>query len=316
MKNTLRIAFMGTPEFAVASLEALLEKGFPVVVVVTAPDRPAGRGRKLQASPVKECALKYGLPVLQPERLKGPEFLEQLRSFQVNLQIVVAFRMLPEVVWSMPAYGTFNLHASLLPDYRGAAPIHCAVINGERKTGVTTFFIDAEIDTGKIILQESVPIRPDETTGQLYETLMAKGASLVLETVRKIGAGPVETTVQKHLETSKKAPKLTPENTRIDWLDTTGRIYDTIRGLCPFPGAWTHFENDGAAERVKLYGSRRAERREEADPGSTLQEGNKLFARTGDGWLEITEMQLPGKRRMFVEDILNGLKIEKNARFL
>ncbi len=316
MKNTLRIAFMGTPDFAVASLEALLENGYPVVVVVTAPDRPAGRGRTLKASPVKECAGKYGIPVLQPERLKDPEFVGQLEALEVNLQVVVAFRMLPEVVWAQPAFGTFNLHASLLPDFRGAAPIHWAVINGETETGVTTFFIDAEIDTGQIILQEKTPIRPDETTGELYERLMQMGARLVLETVRMIEAGPVKTRTQKHIQTPKKAPKLTNENTQLDWDTPTQKVHDKIRGLCPFPGAWTHFENNGTVERVKIFRSTTDDLSDEAPSGSIVKRENRLLARTADGWLEVLEMQLPGKRRMPVKDILNGLEIQKSARFL
>lgn len=316
MKNTLRIAFMGTPEFAVASLEALLENGYPVVVVVTAPDRPAGRGRKLKASPVKACAEKYGLPVLQPERLKDPEFAAALQKLKINLQVVVAFRMLPEVVWALPTYGTFNLHASLLPDFRGAAPIHWAVINGETETGVTTFFIDAEIDTGQIILQEKIPIRSDETTGELYDRLMQLGASLVLETVQQIEAGPVKTRSQKHIQTPKKAPKLTNENTRIDWETSNKKVYDKIRGLCPYPGAWTYFKNNGAEERVKIYNSSTDLLTDDSPPGTLLKLNNRLLARTADGWLEIQEMQMPGKRRMPVKDILNGLEIEKSARFL
>jgi methionyl-tRNA formyltransferase len=316
MKNDLRIAFMGTPEFAVASLEALLDNGYPVLVVVTAPDRPAGRGRKLQVSPVKECALKYGIPVLQPERLRDPVFVENLKQLEINLQVVVAFRMLPEVVWALPEFGTFNLHASLLPDYRGAAPIHWAVVNGETETGATTFFIDARIDTGQIILQEKIPVRPDETTGELYERLMELGAGLVLKTVGRIEAGPVETHSQKDLESLKKAPKLNPENTRLDWETSGKKLYDKIRGLCPYPGAWTNFENNGACERVKIYRTKPDPLTDMASPGTLLKMENRLLARTSDGWLEILEMQMPGKRRMPVSDILNGLEIQKSARFL
>lgn len=316
MKHTLRIAFMGTPEFAVASLEALLEHGYPVVVVVTAPDRPAGRGRKLKASPVKQCAVEHGIPVLQPERLKDPGFVEQLRNLKINLQVVVAFRMLPEVVWALPELGTFNLHASLLPDFRGAAPIHWAVINGETETGATTFFIDAQIDTGHIILQEKIPVGPEETTGELYERLMKLGARLVLETVRKIESGPVATRIQKHLQTPKKAPKLTNENTRLNWNATKKTVFNKIRGLSPYPGAWTLFENNGDPERVKILSSAPYDFADSAPPGAVLVVNNRLLARTTDGWLEIREMQMPGKRRMPVKDILNGLEIEKNARFL
>ncbi len=316
MKDSLRIAFMGTPEFAVPSLQLLLDNNYPVVLVVTAPDRPAGRGRKVQHSAVKQCAEKNGIPILQPERLKDPEFLDQLREFRINLQIVGAFRMLPEAVWSLPEFGTFNLHASLLPDYRGAAPIHWAVINGELETGVTTFFIDEQIDTGQIILQDKTPVGPEETTGSLYHRLMEMGAGLVLETVRQIASGKVDTRPQKHLQTPKKAPKLTPDNTRLDWTGSQKEVFDKIRGLCPHPGAWTYFENGGEPERVKIFQSKSDTHSAEAPAGSLLKIGKRLLARTSEGWLEILEMQLPGKRRMFVEDILNGLEIQKSARFL
>ena len=316
MKNALRIAFMGTPEFAVASLQILLDHQYEVVVVVTAPDRQAGRGRKLQGSAVKKCAQDHGIPVLQPERLKDPGFVEKLKEFEVNLQIVVAFRMLPEIVWALPEFGTFNLHASLLPDYRGAAPIHWAVINGEVETGVTTFFIDAQIDTGQIILQEKTNVGPEETTGLLYGRLRELGAKLVLTTVQQIESGAVTTRPQKHLETPKNAPKLTTDNTRLQWEGTQKEIFDKVRGLCPHPGAWTYFKNTGDPERIKIFASKRDSLSTEAPTGSLFQNGKRLLVRTADGWLEILEMQLPGKRRMFVEDILNGLEIQKNARFL
>lgn len=316
MKNPLRIAFMGTPEFAVPSLQLLLDNNYPVVVVVTAPDRPSGRGRKVQGSAVKQCAEKNGVPILQPERLKDPEFHRQLREYQINLQIVVAFRMLPEAVWALPEYGTFNLHASLLPDYRGAAPIHWAVINGEIETGVTTFFIDEQIDTGQIILQDKTPVGPEETTGSLYQRLMEMGARLVLKTVRKIAGGKVITRPQKHLQTPKKAPKLTSDNTRLDWTDSQKKVYDKIRGLCPHPGAWTQLKNGGEPERVKIFKCKIDTHSAEAPAGSLLKLEKRLLARTSDGWLEVLEMQLPGKRRMFVEDILNGLEIQNSARFL
>ncbi len=316
MKNPLRIAFMGTPEFAVPSLQLLVDNDYPVVLVVTAPDRPAGRGRKVQGSAVKQCAEKNGIPILQPERLKDPEFIQQLREYRINLQVVVAFRMLPEAVWALPQYGTFNLHASLLPDYRGAAPIHWAVINGEIETGVTTFFIDEQIDTGHIILQDKTPVGPEETTGSLYMRLMGMGAKLVLETVSQIARGNVVTRPQKHLQTPKKAPKLTSDNTRLDWTGSQKEVFDKIRGLCPHPGAWTRFENGGEAERVKIFRSKIDTHSAKAPAGSLLKLEKRLLARTSDGWLEVLEMQLPGKRRMFVEDILNGLEIQKSARFL
>jgi methionyl-tRNA formyltransferase len=315
MKKDLRIAFMGTPEFAVASLKALVVSGYNVPVVVTAPDRPAGRGRKLTASAVKQYAQKQGIPVLQPTRLKDPEFIGKLRGYQINLQVVVAFRMLPEVVWRLPEYGTFNLHASLLPEYRGAAPINWAIINGETQTGVTTFFIDEEIDTGNIILQEETPIQPEETAGELHDRLMQLGAELVVETVRRIESRQVQTCPQKHIDSPKTAPKLHRENTRISWEAPTMQAYDKIRGLSPFPGAWTLFENGTDQQRIKVYESRPSELKKNGNPGALYQEGNRLFVACGNGWLELLEMQLPGKRRMPVREILNGLLLEKEAHF-
>ena len=315
MKKNLRIAFMGTPEFAVASLEALVNEGYQVVVVVTAPDRPAGRGRKLTPPAVKQYALNQGIPVLQPLRLKDPEFLEELKGYDVNLQVVVAFRMLPEVVWKMPAYGTFNLHASLLPEYRGAAPVNWAIINGETQTGVTTFFIDEQIDTGNIILQQETPVGPEETAGELHDRLMVLGAGLVVETVERIEKGHLETRPQKHIDSPKTAPKLNRENSRINWDEGASRIYDKIRGLSPYPGAWTMLENDSDILQVKIYASNLSDVSTEVTPGTLLQDGNRLFVACGNGWLELLEMQLPGKRRMPVREILNGLSLTKGAHF-
>lgn len=315
MKKNLRIAFMGTPDFAVGSLEALVSTGFNVAVVITAPDRPAGRGRKLTASAVKQYAQKQGIPVLQPTRLKDPEFLEQLQGYHANLQVVVAFRMLPEVVWKMPEYGTFNLHASLLPDYRGAAPINWAIINGETQTGVTTFFIDEQIDTGNIILQQQARIDPKETAGELHDRLMELGAKLVVETVRRIENSQVETHPQKHIDSPKTAPKLTRENTRLSWDGDAREVYNRIRGLSPYPGAWALLENGSDQLRIKVYTSNPSEMADEGNPGTLKQEGKRLFVACGNGWLELLEMQLPGKRRMSVHEILNGLSLEKGARF-
>lgn len=315
MKKNLRIAFMGTPEFAVASLEGLVTSGFEVAVVVTAPDRPAGRGRKLTASAVKQYALKQGIPVLQPTRLRDPEFLEELRGYRANLQVVVAFRMLPEVVWKMPEYGTFNLHASLLPDYRGAAPVNWAIINGETQTGVTTFFIDQQIDTGNIILQEQVNIGPEETAGQLHDRLMQVGADLVVKTARRIESGAVETRPQKHMDSPKTAPKLNPENTLIPWDAPLMEVYNRIRGLSPYPGAWSMLENGADQLRIKVYASSPSDLAARGNPGTLKQDGKRLFVACGNGWLELLEMQFPGKRRMAVQEILNGLSLEKGAHF-
>src|SRR6478736_8938465 len=236
--NNLRIVFMGTPEFAVPSLEILVENKFCVVTVITAPDKPQGRGQKLSYSPVKECALKHNIPVLQPTNLKSPEFQEELKSYHANLQIVVAFRMLPEVVWAMPALGTFNLHASLLPQYRGAAPINWAIINGEKETGATTFFLKHEIDTGSIIFQEKEPILDSDNVGSLYERLMIKGAGLVLKTVRAIEQGDYPSVVQPANIDIKHAPKIFKETCEINWNQSSEAVRNFVRGLSPYPGAW------------------------------------------------------------------------------
>lgn len=311
----LRIAFMGTPEFAVASLRALLEAGFRVVAVVTAPDRPAGRGQQLRASAVKEFALSHGLPVLQPTRLKDPEFLEQLRNLGVNLQVVVAFRMLPREIWSLPAYGTFNLHASLLPDYRGAAPINWALIRGETETGVTTFFIDEKIDTGQIILQRKIAIGDEETAGELHDRLMALGADLVVETAQAIARGPVHTTAQKHLETEKPAPKLFREDCRISWSQPAREIFNLIRGLSPYPAAWTELINGTDTTVVKIYDSRLTDTPVQGPAGTLLETDRGLLVNTGDKMLELKVLQLEGKKKMPVPVLLNGLHLEKSAHF-
>lgn len=316
MKNDLRIAFMGTPEFAVASLRALLEAGYSVPVVVTAPDRPAGRGRKLQPSAVKVFAMERGIEILQPERLKDPGFLERLKAHRINLQVVVAFRMLPREVWSLPRYGTFNLHASLLPDYRGAAPINWAVINGETRTGVTTFFIDEKIDTGNIILQRETQIGPGESAGELHDRLMRLGAGLVVETTARIAEGKLETRAQKHLQSSKQAPKLDRENCRLDWTEPTGKLYNKIRGLSPHPGAWALLAHGDEREPVKLFRAAEAEIPWQGDPGTIRIDGHRWFAAAADGWLEILEVQLPGKKRMAVRELLNGMQLPPASRFL
>lgn len=316
MKNNLRVAFMGTPEFALASLRALLESGHSVVVVVTAPDRPAGRGRKLRPSAVKVFAQQHGIPVLQPEKLKDPDFLSALKKYEADVQVVVAFRMLPRVVWAMPASGTFNLHASLLPDYRGAAPINWALINGETQSGVTTFFIDEKIDTGNIILQKTLGIGPDETAGELHDRLMEQGAGAVVETVGLIKAGTVTTRRQKHLDSAKNAPKLTRENCRLQWNSPHMEVFNKIRGLSPYPGAWTLLVNDLEQVSVKIFRAIPADISQNGKPGQLKVEDKRLFSATAEGWLEIQELQLPGKKRMHAKEVLNGLKIQKNACFL
>jgi|TARA_R110000751_G_scaffold139126_1_gene242826 methionyl-tRNA formyltransferase len=314
MNRDLRIVFLGTPDFAVGILKSLIEAEQTVVGVITAPDRPAGRGRKLRLSAVKEYALTQGLPVLQPTNLKNKDFLAELKALHANLQIIVAFRMLPKLVWSMPEYGTFNLHASLLPQYRGAAPINWAIINGEKETGVTTFFIDEKIDTGAILLKSSVAIKNDETVGTLHDTLMVLGSQLVLKTVQLIANGDVETFPQPLKGTLKEAPKLTPQNMRIDWSQSGEKIEALIRGLSPYPVAWSEFIENKETLKVKVYGARF-----EAEPhknviGHIFTTKKTMKVAVQNGYLYIKEMQLPGKRKMDIVSLLNGNSFSENAK--
>jgi len=297
---------MGTPEFAVPTLEALVKSGFQVVAVITAPDKPQGRGQELKGSPVKECAQKHGIPLLQPTNLKSPDFIETLRNYKADLQVVVAFRMLPEMVWNMPRLGTFNLHASLLPQYRGAAPINWAIINGEKETGVTTFFLRQEIDTGSIILQEKEPIHPDDDAGSLYERLMQKGAALVTRTVKEIETGKVKTKDQKEIGELKAAPKIFKETCAINWHHTSEAVRNFVRGLSPYPGAWTRLHD-------KVYKIFRVEVLP-ADAGNRThawETDNKsmLRFRTSDGWVAVTDFQQEGKKRMSVDAFFKGNRI-------
>ena len=306
MSNPLRIIFMGTPEFAVPSLQSLVESNSNVVAVVTVPDKPAGRGQKQTASPVKIYAESQGIPVLQPEKLKNPAFLEELKSYHADLQVVVAFRMLPEVVWSMPSKGTFNLHSSLLPQYRGAAPINWAVINGETETGVTTFFIEKDIDTGKIIFQDKEPIFPEDNAGTLYERLMRKGANLVVKTVQAIEAGTYPQEPQSEPEDIKAAPKIFRETCEIDWTRTAAEIHNFVRGLSPYPAAWTTLNGLSC----KVFKTKAVESGNNAQPGEYHSDGKSyLHFRTGDGWLAIEELQIEGKKRMAIGDFLRGYKL-------
>lgn len=310
MDSSRRIVFMGTPDFAVPILKALHNNGFEIAGVVTAPDKPAGRGLKLSPSPVKIYAIENELLVLQPEKLRSKAFLEALSSLQADLFIVVAFRMLPEVVWSMPKLGTFNLHASLLPQYRGAAPINWAIINGETETGVTTFFIEKEIDTGKIIFQEKEPIYPEDTAGDLYTRLMEKGAKLVVKTAQAIFAGNYPQEEQRHLGELKAAPKLYRENGQIDWRQPTVKIHNLIRGLSPFPSAWTNLNG----LNLKIYRSeiRPLENGNDLEPGSIQSDGKTyLYFKTVDGWLSVKELQLEGKRKMGIDEFLRGYDVTK-----
>lgn len=304
---------MGTPEFATAALAKLVDEGYTVVGVITAPDRPAGRGRKVQESDVKEYAVAKGLHVLQPTNLKNKDFLLQLKNLNANLQIVVAFRMLPRAVWAMPELGTFNLHASLLPDYRGAAPINWAIINGENETGATTFFIDDKIDTGEIILQEKMGIRENDTAGTLHDRLMNLGADLVVKTVQYIEKGFVTTKEQENTSSIKIAHKLHKETCEINWTDSLEAIYNRIRGLSPYPTAWTTLINGENESILKIYEVSREKTEHTLKTGTVLADGKLLKIAVENGFIHVLETQLPGKRKMKTQDLLNGFKLEKNA---
>ena len=314
--DTLRIVFMGTPDFAVATLKALVDANYNIVGVITAPDKPAGRGRKLNESAVKTYAQSEGLNILQPTNLKAESFLEELKALEANLQIIVAFRMLPEVVWNMPKYGTFNLHASLLPNYRGAAPIHWAIINGETKTGVTTFFIDEKIDTGAMILQDEVAIEDDETVGTLHDKLMNIGSKLVLKTVKLIEKGDVKTTIQPKTDDLKTAYKLHKDNCKIDWNLPLEDIYNKIRGLNPFPSAWSYLNNGDDTLSVKIFKIEKESEKHDLDNGMLVSNNVELKVAVTDGFITIKEIQLPGKRKMDVKSLLNGYQFKENAKLL
>ncbi|TLU92447.1 methionyl-tRNA formyltransferase [Dyadobacter sediminis] len=297
---------MGTPEFAVPSLKSLVESNSNIVAVVTVPDKPSGRGQKQTASPVKVYAQEKGIPVLQPEKLKNPAFLEELKSYNADLQVVVAFRMLPEVVWNMPPKGTFNLHSSLLPQYRGAAPINWAVINGETETGVTTFFIEKDIDTGKIIFQDKETISEDDDAGSLHDRLMLKGAQLVVKTVKAIENGSFPQEAQQEPADIKMAPKIFRETCEIDWNRPSFEIHNFVRGLSPYPAAWTVLNGLSC----KIFRTKIVETEETAQPGE-YRTDHKTYLRfcTGDGWLSVENLQLEGKKRMDISDFLRGNKI-------
>lgn len=312
---------MGTPEFAVETLRMLVENEYNVVAVVTQPDKPVGRhGSVLQPSAVKQYAVEHGLPVLQPVKMKDPEFVEQLRSYQANLQVVVAFRMLPEVVWAMPEYGTFNVHAALLPQYRGAAPINWAVINGETQTGVTTFFLDHDIDTGRIIMKKPFAIPDDADVEYVYDGLMQLGAQLCIETLETIVAadGRPETIAQDAVSDGspiRTAPKIFKETCEIDWTKTAKQVYDFVRGLSPVPGAWTTLvAPDGKETVLKIYKTRKINKKVMGIPGTVTVDGKTLCISACDELLEIVELQLAGKKRMLARDFLNGMKDMESYR--
>lgn len=317
-KKDLRIVFMGTPDFAVGSLKRLVENGYNVVAVVTQPDKPVGRhGSVLRASAVKEYALEHGLPVLQPVKMKDEAFLEELRGYDADLQVVVAFRMLPEVVWAMPRFGTFNVHAALLPQYRGAAPINWAVINGETTTGVTTFFLDHDIDTGKIIMQREFAIPDDADVEYVYDGLMELGAGICQDTVDLVieKDGDVPAQPQREDLPLHAAPKIFKETCEIDWTLPAKRVYDFVRGLSPYPGTWTTLSPRGEAEGKNAASVLKVFRTAKtnvttggAAPGTLKAEHGCLLVATGDEWLEIVELQAAGKKRMAARDFLNGFK--------
>lgn len=317
-KKDLRIVFMGTPEFAVESLKSLVEGGYNVVAVVTQPDKPVGRHQDtLQAPPVKQYALEQGLPVLQPVKMKDPEFVEQLRGFRADLQVVVAFRMLPEVVWAMPRFGTFNVHAALLPQYRGAAPINWAVINGETQTGVTTFFLDHDIDTGRIIMQEPFAIPDDADVEYVYDGLMQLGAGIALKTIDKLIAadGNIDSISQDELVAEQQelhhAPKIFKETCRISFDQPAKKVYDFIRGLSPYPGAWTEIQKEGGkAQVLKVFKTTKTGKAlaEGIAVGSLRVEGKSLLVACADEWLQLDTIQISGKKRMEARDFLNGMR--------
>ncbi|RAK19811.1 methionyl-tRNA formyltransferase [Flavobacterium aquaticum] len=309
----LRIVFMGTPDFAVGILDTIYKNNYDIVGVITAPDKPAGRGQKVSMSAIKEYALEKNLRLLQPTNLKSEDFLTELKSLDANLQVVVAFRMLPEVVWKMPKLGTFNLHASLLPEYRGAAPINWAIINGETKTGVTSFFIDDKIDTGAMILSKETEIGANETAGELHDRLMHLGSETVLETLQLIESGKAITTLQENNPDVKTAYKLNKENCKIDWTQSGETIFNLIRGLSPYPAAWTYIKDGENEWNVKIYLASFEEKAHSETIGKITTTKKEIFITTKDGFLKIESLQFPGKKRMLAHELLNGISFSENA---
>ena len=313
--SDFRIVFMGTPEFAVASLESLIDNKYNIVGVITAPDKQAGRGRKLKQSEVKKFALKNNLNILQPANLQDPEFIKELKSLNADLQVVVAFRMLPKIVWDSAKLGTFNLHASLLPDYRGAAPINWAIINGESKTGVTTFFINEKIDTGSILLQESVTISSRDTMGDLHDSLKKLGSQLIINTIKLLESGNYTAIIQP-IEEKKPAPKLNKNNCQIDWSDSLENIYNKIRGLSPYPGAWTLLQNNEEELEVKIYKSEQIEEPHANEIGKLISTKKELKVAVKNGYINIIEIKMAGKRQMDTKSLLNGFTFSQDAKVL
>ena len=309
----LRIVFMGTPEFAVGILETIIRNNYEVVGVITAVDKPAGRGQKIKFSAVKEFALANNLNLLQPISLKEESFLTELKSLNANLQIVVAFRMLPEVVWGMPSLGTFNLHASLLPNYRGAAPINWAIINGETKTGVTTFFIDDKIDTGAMILSSEISIDQNENAGHLHDRLMTLGSQTVIESLKQIEKGPIKTIIQEDNREIKTAYKLNKDNCKIDWTKSAVEIHNLIRGLSPYPASWCNFVDRDDNWNVKIYECKIRIEEHNLPVGSLICTKKEMNIAVKDGFVEINTLQFPGKKKMNSAELLNGIKFSAKA---
>jgi len=310
----LKIIFMGTPEFAVGILDTIIQNNYDVVGVITAADKPAGRGQKIKYSAVKEYALAKNLTLLQPTNLKDENFLVELKALNANLQIVVAFRMLPKVVWEMPSLGTFNLHASLLPNYRGAAPINWAIINGETKTGVTTFFIDDKIDTGAMILNSEIAIEASENAGQLHDRLMDLGSTTVIETLKVIEKGNVTTTIQEEDTEIKTAYKLNKENCKIDWTKSGNEINNLIRGLSPYPAAWCFLKDKEEELSIKIYEAKLVSEAHSYEAGTLISSKKEIKIAISDGFVELLSLQLPGKKRMKVAELLNGISFQENAK--
>lgn len=311
--KALKIVFMGTPDFAVGILDSLIRYGYPVVGVITAPDKPAGRGQKIQESAVKKYAIAQNLKVLQPANLKNEEFLTELRDLQANLQIIVAFRMLPKVIWEIPEFGTFNLHASLLPDYRGAAPINWAIIKGETTTGVTTFYIDDKIDTGEIILQSKIAINENDTAGTLHDKLMHLGADLVVTTIKHIEEGKVITKKQPSARIEKVAHKISRETCKINWEKPINEIYNQIRGLTPYPASWTTLYNNDEALFLKIYEVAMIKEDHNYQLKTILFDKRTMKIAVDGGYINLLQIQLPGKRKMRTQEVLNGLTLKENA---
>lgn len=310
----LRIIFMGTPEFAVGILDTIIKNDYDVVGVITAADKPAGRGQKIKYSAVKEYALANNLTLLQPTNLKDENFLAELKALNANLQIVVAFRMLPKVVWEMPSLGTFNLHASLLPNYRGAAPINWAIINGETKTGVTTFFIDDKIDTGAMILNSEITIEPEENAGQLHDRLMLLGSETVIDTLKIIEKGNVTTTIQEDNAEIKTAYKLNKENCKIDWTKSGAEINNLIRGLSPYPASWCFLKDKDEELSIKIYEAKLIFEAHTYETGKLIFSKKEIKIAVQDGFLQLLSLQLPGKKRMLVAELLNGITFSDSAK--